>query len=478
MSGTKARTGPRALSALGILALLASLLAIASPVAAGADVGTFAIFKTMCQNIGQQDTCNGRDDSLVDYHIDFTVDPVDANGDPREGQSEIITVTLGDNDGDGGNLGGGSQGRKQGGDLQPGFYLVCEIPIAYKDGEDDVPLAVLPRPDASGGGSTGGSQAQFGDACVLVNLGTGTEEVKFLDQQIPEPETGSLLVLKTDDDEPANPLADAEFTVHDSQDVQVNGIFTTDADGLFCVEGLALGETYTVTETAAPAGHELASPADQDVEVTVEGTCAEREDAPDATFVNPVIVVPPTPALVIDKVANGESTVITGSVAAPSTFTWTLSYTLTNGPVTGAFITDTLPTGLNYVAGSASPAAGFTLSGDGRTLRWDFATLTSSGSVSFQTSVDVATISRSAATVNVATIDSNETSPDTGQDQITVTVSSVLGGNPTPAPGAVPNTAVGLPTTNGVPIVVLALTALLGLGLLARHNVMASRNRR
>jgi uncharacterized repeat protein (TIGR01451 family) len=195
-------------------------------------------------------------------------------------------------------------------------------------------------------------------------------------------------------------------------------------------------------------------------------------------FVNPVIVVPPTPALVIDKVANGEGTTITGTVAAPSTFTWTLSYTLTNGPVTGAFITDTLPTGLNYVAGSASPATGFSLSADGRTLRWDFPTLTSSGSVSFHTSVDVATISRSAPTVNVATIDSNETTPDTGQDQITVTVSSVLGGNPTPTPAAsVPNTAVGLPM-NGVPIVVLALTALLGLGFLARNNVVASRNRR
>ena len=475
MSRTKARTGPRTVSVLGILALLASLLAIASPVAAGSDVGTFAIFKTMCQNIGQQDTCNGRDSSLVDYHIDFTVDPVDSEGEPRDGQSEVITVTLGDNDGDGGNLGGGSQGRKLGGELEPGYYLVCEIPIAYLD-DDEVPLSVLPRPDASGGGSTGGSQAQFGDACILVNLGTGTEEVKFLDQQIPEPETGSLLVLKTDDDEPANALPDAEFTVHDSADVQVNGTFTTDADGFFCVEGLTLGETYTVTETAAPAGYSKASPDFQDVEITVEGTCALRQAAPDLTFVNPAIVASPT--LVIDKVANVETITITGAAAAPSTITWTLTYTLTNGPVTDAFITDTLPTGLNYVAGSASPATGFTLSGDGRTLRWDFPTLSSSGSVSFQTSVDVATISRSAPTVNVATIDSDETSPDNGQDQVAVTVSNQLGGNPTPTPqGSVPNTAVELPAS-GISIAILALMTLVGLGFLAHHNVVARRERR
>ncbi len=49
-------------------------------------------------------------------------------------------------------------------------------------------------------------------------------------------------------------------------------------------------------------------------------------------------VTPRVPTLVIDKVANIEVIRITGPanapVASPSVVTWTLSYTLTNGPVT------------------------------------------------------------------------------------------------------------------------------------------------
>lgn len=88
---------------------------------------------------------------------------------------------------------------------------------------------------------------------------------------------GSLLILKTDEGE--NPLADAVFTVEGQE-----GTFTSNADGVFCVDGLVFGETYTVTETDAPDDYVEAAP--QDVEVDESDDCATRDQGPDATFVN------------------------------------------------------------------------------------------------------------------------------------------------------------------------------------------------
>ena len=62
--------------------------------------------------------------------------------------------------------------------------------------------------------------------------------------------------------------------------------------------------------------------------------------------------------------------------------TFLLDVEVVDGPVTDAVITDELPVGQTYVAGSAeskvSPAAAFspdepTVSADGRTLTWEFA---------------------------------------------------------------------------------------------------------
>ena len=79
--------------------------------------------------------------------------------------------------------------------------------------------------------------------------------------------------------------------------------------------------------------------------------------------------------------------------------------------------------------------------------------------------------------VNVATIDSNETEPDDGEDSIIVTSESELGGNPTPKP-SVPNTAVvfgpaGEPVS--IPVELLAFILLIGsLGTLAYANVRSA----
>jgi fimbrial isopeptide formation D2 family protein len=185
------------------------------------------------------------------------------------------------------------------------------------------------------------------------------------------------------------------------------------------------------------------------------------------------------PTLVIDKVANAETITISGPtnalVATPSVVTWTLTYTLTNGPVTNAVITDQVPAGFVFLdaANGGTFANGI--------VTWNLGTLSANGSVSFRTTVDPATISRVAPTVNTSVIDSSETAPDSGQDSVTVSVQPPpLAGTPTPAP-VLPNTAAGTgiggePVT--VPIELLVAFFLGSLGALALANVRASNRRR
>jgi hypothetical protein len=90
---------------------------------------------------------------------------------------------------------------------------------------------------------------------------------------------GAIVIYKTD--QTGADVADAVFTVEGKE-----GTFTTGADGTFCVDGLVVGDTVTVTETDAPDGYELANPASQEVDVTQAGDCEDHNGTPDATFTN------------------------------------------------------------------------------------------------------------------------------------------------------------------------------------------------
>lgn len=180
------------------------------------------------------------------------------------------------------------------------------------------------------------------------------------------------------------------------------------------------------------------------------------------------------PRLTLDMMATAETVVIAGApgaqAATPSAITWTLAYALTEGPVSGALITDALPPGLTYVAGSAGPGSSYDSAS--RTLTWSFASLTASGSVSFQTSVDVATISRTAPTENAAIIDSAETAPDDARRTVSVAVEAPpLGGNPTPRPSA----SSPLPDTAGIDEALEPLPVVSGLLLLVSAVVVGRR---
>jgi uncharacterized repeat protein (TIGR01451 family)/fimbrial isopeptide formation D2 family protein len=238
---------------------------------------------------------------------------------------------------------------------------------------------------------------------------------------------------------------------------------------------LAEGE-YTLTYEATVAddvenGEELVNAA---AATSTNSQCPDLETlGPECEAESTVVVRVPT--LVIDKVASVEEITISGpanaQTADPSVVTWTLTYTLTNGPVTNAVITDEVPTGFIFLDASD----------DGQlvdsVVTWTFLELTESGSVTFRTTVDVATISRTDPTVNVAVIVSDQTPEDEGEDEVSVVVEPpVLGGTPP----QVPDTALtigpaGDPIT--IPVELMAALLLTSLGALAYANVRVVRRR-
>jgi len=228
--------------------------------------------------------------------------------------------------------------------------------------------------------------------------------------------------------------------------------------------------TYSAVVSASATAGEYTN-----VATITDGPCVDDGCSDDET------VIVRVPSLVIDKVADTETITISGPadalVAAPSVVTWTLTYTLTDGPVTNVVITDEIPEGFVFL--DAANGGNFA---DG-SVTWTFASLSESGSVSFRTTVDPETISRTGPTVNVATISSDETPQDEGTDSVTVAVNPPPeGGNPTPTPQPlVPNTSLGIGLGGEsvtVPLELLAAVFIGSLGALALANVKARGRRR
>jgi uncharacterized repeat protein (TIGR01451 family)/fimbrial isopeptide formation D2 family protein len=214
--------------------------------------------------------------------------------------------------------------------------------------------------------------------------------------------------------------------------------------------------------------------------------CPDAESVgEECTDVSDVTVRVPT--LVIDKAASIDEVHFVfnadGSLKsvtpADRQVTWTLTYTLTNGPVTDAVICDPLPDYLTFVSasdgGAIADGTGGCKAGE---VEWDLGTLSASGSVTVVTTVNED--APDGLIDNVATISSNETPSDTGEDSIRVTSEQVEAATPTPS-ASVPNTALVL-SQNGepiqVPVELLVLVLLSSLGVLTLVNVKAVRRRR
>ena len=82
-----------------------------------------------------------------------------------------------------------------------------------------------------------------------------------------------------------------------------------------------------------------------------------------------------------------------GKVEPNQNVTYGIKVSVTEGPVTNAVVTDSLPVGQTYVAGSQSStpvATSFAVSPDGRTLTWTFASLdgADAASISYNATID------------------------------------------------------------------------------------------
>jgi fimbrial isopeptide formation D2 family protein len=217
-----------------------------------------------------------------------------------------------------------------------------------------------------------------------------------------------------------------------------------------------------------------------------------NSQCPDAETLGPECqddstVTPRVPTLVIDKAADtdvvhfhfdADGNLLT---VTPAQVTWTLTWTLANGPVTNAVISDPLPEFVDYVAGSASNGGSYDAAS--RTLTWNLGTLSeASSSVTFKTTVDP-DAPETGPIENVATIDSTETAPDQGVDSIRVTSDSEQASTGTPKP-SLPDTALGSSTPAqplNIPVWVVLLVFIGSLGSLTGlgvANLVAVRRRR
>jgi uncharacterized repeat protein (TIGR01451 family) len=151
------------------------------------------------------------------------------------------------------------------------------------------------------------------------------------------------------------------------------------------------------------------------------------------------------------------------------TLHYTLAYTGV-GPITNGIITDVLPVGLDYVAGSASSDANFTFDSYNpttRTLTWkteaDVTLESPTGSLTYDVVVLAAAAEEVQPLTNTATIDSDETGPDSDSRDVAV-LPAPEALTPPPTSTLTPETGTSSPGF-GLMLVLLGLAGLaLGVG--------------
>ena len=244
----------------------------------------------------------------------------------------------------------------------------------------------------------------------------------------------------------------------DSIHGDLNGQGTCLADGSISI---VPGGTYTCSFTA------VVNETETDV---VTATVTDNEENPASDDDDATVTVT---SLVIDKSVEN-STKDRGSddgavKANPGdTLHYTLAWTLTNGPLHGVVISDVLPEGLgtpsNISDGGVYDAAT-------RTITWDLGTVEADGSVSYDVVVAEGASSMEQPLRNVATIDSDETTPDSDDADTTVIPGGEVGPE-TSNPTLPPTDAVDGAASDGSAGTGLALTILFLVGLVTAASVL------
>jgi uncharacterized repeat protein (TIGR01451 family) len=231
------------------------------------------------------------------------------------------------------------------------------------------------------------------------------------------------------------PLALSEVTVTD--DAGSPGDTSDDFTATCPKTTLAVGESMTCTFTIDVAVDTVNVAVARGV--TVQGNPVEDNDNAE------VVVVIHQFGLIIDKTNDApleplelpDGTIVDLPTADEGeTVTYTLAYTLQGETVTNGVITDVLPVGVTYVDGSASNNAEFSFQGYDdatRTLTWRAESVSESGSVTYQATIDVGAAELDQPLVNIAAIDSDQTVPN--DDDSPVYVPTIpAGATATPAP--------------------------------------------
>jgi hypothetical protein len=142
--------------------------------------------------------------------------------------------------------------------------------------------------------ATGGSSAADGTsdsthlgAKTLTLTGGGSITCTYVNNQ----SLGAIKILKTSSKAAATPLAGAKFAIKDPSGNALSGSpFTTDANGVVCVDGLTTLGNYKVQETSPPTGYSI----DDSTEATVNVTGSNAK-CTDASFGGQTLTYTDTP---------------------------------------------------------------------------------------------------------------------------------------------------------------------------------------
>ena len=287
--------------------------------------------------------------------------------------------------------------------------------------------------------------------------------------------------------EPGTNNVTYHYLVTNTGDVDLLDVHVIDDAG---TPGDTSDDIAVCTIASLPAGFSAPCSITLSISVTTTNIAVasgHTEQQPDTAVAASDDAVVRVPGLTIDKSFTGNTagTASGGTALAlvGDTLTYALDYVLTDGPVTNGVITDTLPAGLGYITGSATNSAEFTFVGydaGTRTLSWTAANVTTGGSVTYRVTVLAGSLDLPQPLVNTATIDSDQTAPDSGTAE--VGIQSVLSETspPTSRPTLPPTDTIDNDAGSSTPGfgLMLVLLVLTGIGLVAGQRASTPRRLR